>query len=95
MPNHSGLARSDVVLVDDIEQQILAQARGVTRKNIPCDAFRSIYLSCFGHTKGQPNLDSDAIQRVGRGDWEQNLFFKRLREALPNRVSPTHFSAFC
>jgi hypothetical protein len=87
MPNHSGLiASDDVIYVGDIELQILAEARGVTRKNIPCDVFYSTYLSHFERTDRRPKLDINTIGRVGEGDWEQKLFFRRLCQALPSKV---------
>src|SRR5277367_2673287 len=62
MRSHASVIESgDVVLVDDIEQRILAEARGVTRKNIPCGVFNSTYLSHFEHTDRRPNLDINAI----------------------------------
>jgi hypothetical protein len=91
MPNHSGLIESDgVVYVGDIEQQILAEARGVTRKDIPCDVFYSTYLSHFEHTD-TPKLDINAIKRVGTDDWEQKSFFRRLCQALPSKVCSGRF----
>jgi hypothetical protein len=92
MPNHSSLIDSDgVVYVGDIEQQILAEARGVTRKNIPCDVFYSTYLSHFEQTDRRPKLDINAIKRVGTGDWEQKSVFQRLCQALPHKVGSGRF----
>src|SRR4051794_6477778 len=87
MPSHSGVIENDgVVYVGDIEQQILAEARGVTRKDIPYDVFHSTYLSHFEHPERRPKLDIDAIKRVGTGDWEQKSFFRRLCQALPSKI---------
>jgi hypothetical protein len=92
MPGHSGVIENDgVVYVGDIEQQILAEARGVTRKDIPCDVFHSTYLSHFEHPERRPKLDIDAIKRVGTGDWEQKSFFRRLCQALPSKVCSGRF----
>ena len=85
-PNHFSLIESDgVVYVGDIEQQILAEARGVTRKNIPCDVFYSTYLSHFEHTDRRPKLNINALKRVGTDDWENKSFFRRLCQALPSK----------
>ena len=46
MASHSSLIESErIVYATDMETQIAAEARGVTRKDIPWDTFRSIYLS--------------------------------------------------
>jgi len=85
--NHSSLVeKDDVVYVDDIEERILAESRGVTRKDIPCDVFYSTYLSSFEHSGQRAQIDRNAIVRVGIGSWEQNSFFQRLQQALPNEV---------
>jgi len=87
MANHASLIeRDDVVYVDEIEERIFAEARGVTRKNIPCGVFHSTYLSRFGKTDARPELDLNAIKGVGIGSWEQNSFLLRLRKAFPDEV---------
>jgi len=48
-----------------MEDQIAAEARGVTRKNIPWDKFCSTYLHGFD-VKAQPML---AVESV-KGNWQ-------------------------
>src|SRR5437016_3928088 len=48
MVSHSGLIkRENIIYATDMETQIAAEARGVTRKNIPLDTFHSTYLWDF------------------------------------------------
>ncbi|KIX05596.1 uncharacterized protein Z518_06468 [Rhinocladiella mackenziei CBS 650.93] len=84
--NHSGLVEEDdVVYVDEIEIEILVEACGITRKNIPCDIFRSTFLGPFKHKDERPQLKIQAIKNVGIGNWEQASFFQRLQKALPKK----------
>ncbi|KIX02134.1 uncharacterized protein Z518_08073 [Rhinocladiella mackenziei CBS 650.93] len=79
-------SQEDIVYVDEIEHRILAEARGITRKNIPYDTFRSTFLSRFKHKDKRPQLNIQDIKNVGVGKWEQNSFFQRLQQALPKKV---------
>ncbi|RMZ85508.1 hypothetical protein DV736_g6573, partial [Chaetothyriales sp. CBS 134916] len=83
--SHPGLETPSMLLVDKFELQIMVQARGVTRMFIPLDQFRSIYLDWFTYTERFPKLKSKAMQRVGKGNWKQESFFRRLRTALPSK----------
>jgi hypothetical protein len=91
---HSSLVkRDDIVYAQDVETQIVAEARGVTRKNIPWGTFRSIYLSDFGtetgteaSAKAQQKFTVSSVKKIGKGNWEEQLFWRRLREALSSEV---------
>ncbi|KIX09839.1 uncharacterized protein Z518_00920 [Rhinocladiella mackenziei CBS 650.93] len=84
MPSHSGLVEEEDI--DEIEHRILAEARGITRKNIPYDTFRSTFLSRFKHKDKRPQLNIQDIKDIGTGEWEQNLFFQRMQKALPKKA---------
>ncbi|KIX01031.1 uncharacterized protein Z518_10097 [Rhinocladiella mackenziei CBS 650.93] len=92
-PNHkhmlyySGMIQKDnVIHVDEIDLETLVNARGITRKNIPYDIFRSTFLGPFKHKDERPRLKIKAIKNVGIGDWEQTSFFQRLQKALPKKA---------
>ena len=65
--------------------QIAAEARGVTRKNIPWDKFCSIYLCDFS-VKAQPKLAVKSVKKIGEGNWEEKRFWDRLRQSLSDEV---------
>jgi hypothetical protein len=60
------------IYADDMEAQIAAEARGVTRKDVPLDA--------------QPGLDIDSVQKIGIGNWEEGEFWDRLHKTLHGKV---------
>ena len=67
-----------------MEIQIAAEARGVTRKDIPCDTFRSIYLCNFKKAKALPNLTIKSVGKIGKGGWGEKEFgLSHLEEACP------------
>jgi hypothetical protein len=68
-----------------IESQIVAESRGVTRKNIPWDTFRSIHLCDFS-VKAQTKLAAGSVKEIGEGEWEEQLFWGRLRQSLSDEV---------
>jgi hypothetical protein len=76
--------RETIIYAADMESQIAAEARGVTRKNVPWNTFRSIYLRGFG-VKDRPKL-TESVKKVGEGNWEESLFFDRLSKSLSNEV---------
>jgi hypothetical protein len=76
--------RESIILAADMESQIQAEARGVTRKNVPWNTFRSIYLRDFS-VKAQPKL-TESVKKVGEGNWEESLFFERLSKSLSNEA---------
>jgi len=87
MHPHSGLIeQEDRVYASGMEIQIAAEARGVTRKNIPLDTFRSIYLCDFKNTGARPKLDVKSVKQIGKGNWEETLFGDRLRQVLSDEV---------
>lgn len=68
MATHSSLIDHEYkIYAIDMEAQILAEARGVTRKNIPWDTFRSTYLSDFS-AESRLELDIDSVKEIGKGD---------------------------
>jgi hypothetical protein len=86
MASYSSLIDHDYkIYAKDMEAQIVAEARGVTRKNIPWDTFRSTYLSDFS-AESRPELDIDSVKEIGKGDWEKSLFWDRLHKVLSCEV---------
>jgi hypothetical protein len=69
----------------DKEAQIAAEARGVTRKNIPWDTFRSTYL-CDFNVEAQSKLAVESVKEIGDGEWKEKLVWKRLRKVLSAKV---------
>ena len=84
---HSGLIKeaTSTVYAANMEDQIVAEARGVTRKNIPWAKFYSTYLHGFG-VEAQQMLAVESVKEIGNGDWEEKLFWDRLREVLSDEV---------
>jgi hypothetical protein len=86
MASHTGLTeKGTIVYAPDMEAQITAEARGVTRKNIPWDTFHSTYLCDFS-TKSQPKLTVKSVKKIGEGSWEEKLFWDRLHQTLSDEV---------
>jgi len=84
---HSSMTTSERdVLARDMEIQIAAEARGVTRKDIPCDTFRSIYLCNFKKAKALPNLTIKSVGKIGKGGWGEKEFGTRLCNVLSKKV---------
>src|SRR4051794_25441143 len=77
--------RETIVYATDMESQIAAEARGVTRKNIPWDIFCSIYLCDFS-VEAQPKLAVTSVKEIGEENWEEQLFWDRLRQSLSDKV---------
>jgi len=82
------------IYAPDMEAQIAAEARGVTRKNIPLAIFRSAYLCGFS-VKAQPKLNVESVKKIGRGDWEEKLFAGRLCQALSDKVRCSGCAFIC
>jgi len=92
---HAGLTeQGTTVYAKNMETQIAAEARGVTRKNVPLDEFRSIYL-CDLTTKAEQKLDVKPIKRVGEGSWDEPQFWGRLRHWLSDEVRFIRLSVLC
>ncbi|KIX02803.1 uncharacterized protein Z518_08746 [Rhinocladiella mackenziei CBS 650.93] len=86
MVSHASVVnQGSVAYATDVEAQIAAEARGVTRKDIPWDTFRSTYLSDFG-AKPQQELAVNSVRKVGEGSWEKQLFWSRLRQLLSDEA---------
>jgi len=83
----------------DMEAQIVAEARGVTRKNVPWAKFCSTY--CDFSVKAQQKLTVQSVKHigVGEGGWNEAQFFGRLRQSLSNKVHSRyafiHLSVLC
>lgn len=87
MASHAGLREQETIAyASDMEAQIAAaEARGVTRKNIPWDTFRSTYLCDFS-VNAQPKLDVKSVKKIGEGNWQEKPFWGRLRKVLSDEV---------
>jgi hypothetical protein len=68
-----------------MDTQIVAEARGVSRKKIPLETFRSIYLWDF-QAQALPELNIDSVKNIGKGDWVESQLSGRLRQALSKKV---------
>jgi hypothetical protein len=73
-----------IISASGMENQI-AEARGVTRKNIPWDKFCSTYLCDFS-VKAQPKLAVESVKKIVEGNWEEKPFGDRLRKVLSDKV---------
>jgi hypothetical protein len=69
-----------------MEAQIMAEAREVTRKNVPWDTFLSTYLCDFGINAAQPKPTVKSVKKIGQGSWEKEQFWGRLRQTLSDKV---------
>ena len=95
MASHNGLMeQGTTIYAPDMEAQIAAEARGVTRKNIPWDTFRSIYL-CDFNVEAQSKLAVESVKNIGDGDWEEKLVWKRLRKVLSAKVRCSGCAFIC
>src|SRR5947209_20142140 len=65
----SNLSERESILASDMENQIAAEARRVSRKNVPWDQFCSIYLCDFS-VQAQPKLVK-SVKKIGDGDWDE------------------------
>ena len=83
--SHSSLLKSQISYRVDMDRQISAEARGVTRKNIPWKQFRSIYLCNFSITT-RPKLTINSVKQIGQGDWEESVLWDRLSSVLHKEV---------
>jgi hypothetical protein len=93
MVNHASLIEGKVVHAPDMETRIAAEARGVTRKNIPLATFHSAYLCGFS-VKAQPKF-VESVKNIGRGNWEEKPFAGRLRQALSDQVRCSRRTFIC
>ena len=95
MAVHSGLIeQGTTIYASNMDDQIAAEARGVTRKNIPWDKFCSTYLRGFG-VKAQPMLTVESVKEIGDGNWEEKLFWGRLSEVLSDEVRCSGCASIC
>lgn len=84
-PHASLMEREDLIYALDMELKIAAEARGVTRKNIPWNTFSSIYLCNFS-ADVRSKLAVDSVKEIGKGSWEEREFWNRLRKVLSSKV---------
>ena len=68
-----------------MELQIVAEARGATRKDVPLEIFRSIYLCDFSAEDG-PKLAVESVKEIGIGNWKEGVFWDRLCKVLSDKV---------
>jgi hypothetical protein len=86
MASHSDLMeQGTTIYAPDMETQIAGEACRVMRKNIPWDTFRSTYL-CDFNVEAQSKLAVESVKKIGDGNWEEKLFWKRLGEVLSAKV---------
>ena len=83
--SHNGLIEHETIYDSDMQKQIAAEARGVSRKNISWEKFCSIYLLNFS-AENRPKLAIDSVKKIGVGNWKEGEFWKRLRKVLSSRV---------
>jgi hypothetical protein len=81
----TNLIEHETIYASDMQKQIAAEARGVTRKNIPWDKFCSIYLCDFS-VQAQPKLAVKSVKKIGEDNWEEQPFWDRLRQSLSGEV---------
>jgi hypothetical protein len=79
------LIEHEVIYASDMQKQIAAEARGVSRKNVPWDEFCSIYL-CDFNTQTEPKPTVKSVRKIGEDNWEVKLFWNRLRRSLSDEV---------
>jgi hypothetical protein len=84
-PHASLTERGDLIYALDMELKIAAEARGVTRKNIPWNTFSSIYLCNFS-ADVRSKLAVDSVKEIGKGSWEERELWNRLRKVLSSEV---------
>jgi hypothetical protein len=86
MASHSSLiGKETIIYAPDMEAQITAEAREVTRKNITWDIFCSTYLCDFS-TEAQPKLTVESVKEIGNGSWFEQSFWGRLHQTLSAEV---------
>ena len=86
MASHSGLVKSGpTIYAEDMEARIVAESRGVTRKDVPWNEFRSTYLWSVKKIKGQPSLGVNSVRKLG-GDWEEKQFFNQFCNIFHGKV---------
>ena len=94
MASHNGLMeQGTTIYAPDMEAQIAAEVRGVTRKNIPWNTFRSTYLCDFN--VAQSKLAVESVKKIGDGDWEEKPVWKRLRKVLSAKVRCSGCAFIC
>ena len=91
MASHASLLEHEnIVYAADMETQIAAETRGATRKDIPLDTFRSVYLCDFSAEAlpglAPPGLAVNSVKEIGEGHWEEKQFWDRLRQSLSDEV---------
>jgi hypothetical protein len=94
MVTHANLISEKVVHAPDMETRIMAEACGVTRKNIPLAIFRSAYLCGFS-VKAQSKLVVESVKKIGQGNWEEKQFAGRLRQTLSDKVRCSRRTLIC
>ena len=92
MASHNGLIEQGYA--SNMENQIVAEASGVTRKNVPWDKFCSTYL-CDFTGKAQPKLAVESVKKIGEGSWEEKPFWNRLRKVLSDKVRCSGCAFIC
>ena len=89
--SHSNLIEYETIYASDMQKQIAAEARGVSRKNIPWDKFCSIYLCDFS-VQAQPKLAVKSLKKIGEDNWEEQLFWDRLRQSFSDEARYSRYA---
>jgi len=79
--------------------ELQTEACGVTRKDVPLEIFRSIYLCDFSAEDG-PKFAVKSVKEIGIGNWKEGVFWDRLRKVLSGEVrcpgcALIHLSVLC
>ena len=83
---HSSLTeRGSRIFASETELQIQAEVRGVTRKDVPLEIFRSTYLCDFNAKIGS-KLAVGSVKELGNGSWKEGAVWNRLCKMLSPKV---------
>jgi hypothetical protein len=92
--SYSNLIEYETIYASEMQKQIAAEAHGVSRKNVPWDKFYSIYLCDFS-VQAQPELAVESVKKIGEDNWEEQLFWNRLRQSLSDKVRYSGYAFVC
>jgi hypothetical protein len=83
---YAGLVETeDTICALNMELKIAAEARGVTRKDIPWNPFSSMYLYGFSAETGS-ELAVGSVKQIGKGRREEQKFWSRLYKILSSKA---------
>ena len=88
MTVHSGLGSEEKILAEDMEHLIKVEARGATRKDVPLNIFKLMYLQDFIQ---MPKSKSDDCVRTE--NWPRQLGRIRVQRAVAQGTSSRSLSS--